>query len=65
SGERIPIVPETQRARYRELIQAHIARLDRLFTEERIDYTMLDTSKPLDHALFRYLSNRERLSRVR
>ncbi|MGH7506801.1 MAG: DUF58 domain-containing protein, partial [Longimicrobiales bacterium] len=26
SGERIPIVPETQRARYRELIQAHIAR---------------------------------------
>ena len=33
--------------------------------EKGIDYELLDTSKPLDDALFRYLSNRERLSRVR
>jgi uncharacterized protein (DUF58 family) len=65
SGERIPIVPETQRARYRELIQSHVADLERRFTEQQIDYSLLNTSIPLDHALFHYLSKREKLSRVR
>ena len=31
----------------------------------RIDYKMLDTSQPLDHALFTYLSVRERLMKAR
>ena len=31
----------------------------------RIDYTLINTSAPLDHALFSYLSSRERLARVR
>jgi hypothetical protein len=39
--------------------------LERLFTGSRIDYTMLDTSQPLDYALFRYLSSREKMARVR
>jgi hypothetical protein len=39
--------------------------VQRLFTGSRIDYTVLDPSKPLDYALFRYLSSREKLSRVR
>ncbi len=65
TGERIPVVPETMRSRYRQLIDAHIATLARRFTEERIDYSLFDTGTPLDYALFRYLSDRERLSRVR
>ncbi len=65
SGERIPVVPETQRARYRELVQNHIARLNKLFTDNRIDYHLFDTSTPLDYALFTYLSSRERLQRTR
>lgn len=65
SGERIPIVPETQRARYRELIQNHVSALNKHFTDARIDYALFDTSTPLDFALFTYLSNRERLSRTR
>jgi uncharacterized protein (DUF58 family) len=65
SGEKIPIVPETQRARYRELVRSHIATLARMFTEERIDYAMFQTDQPLDYALFNYLSQREKLSRVR
>ncbi|MEJ2502721.1 MAG: DUF58 domain-containing protein, partial [Gemmatimonadota bacterium] len=65
SGARIPVVPNTMRARYRELIDAHIQALSRGFSEERIDYALLDTATPLDYALFEYLSNRERLSRVR
>ena len=41
------------------------AALERLFTDSRIDYALFDTSVPLDLALFRYLSTRERLRRVR
>lgn len=65
TGERIPIVPETQRQRYRELIQNHVAELSRRFTQMRADYALFDTATPLDYALFTYLSNRERMSRVR
>jgi uncharacterized protein (DUF58 family) len=65
SGEKIPIVPETQRERYRELVQNHVATLSRMFTEEQIDYAMVSTTTPLDYALFNYLSQREKLSRVR
>jgi len=50
---------------YREVVRAHTAELERRFTAHGIDYTLLNTSKPLDHALFRYLTLREKLSRVR
>jgi uncharacterized protein (DUF58 family) len=65
TDQRIPVVPETMRARYRQLIDSHIAKLARRFAEEHIDYSMFDTGTPLDYALFRYLADRERLSRVR
>lgn len=65
SGERIPVVPERQRETYLELIGQHTAELARLLTENRIDYFLLNTSNPLDHALFSYLTLREKLSRVR
>jgi hypothetical protein len=65
SGDQIPIVPDALADQYKALVQAHIEALRERFSANRIDYTMLDTSKPLDHALFSYLSTRERLSRVR
>jgi uncharacterized protein (DUF58 family) len=65
SGERIPVVPDQVRSRYQDLISEHIRSLSRLLGENRIDYTLFDTSKPLDHALFSYLSRRERLVRLR
>jgi uncharacterized protein (DUF58 family) len=65
SGEQVPVVPESLRAEYRQMIQAHIAALTTKFSEHRIDYTLLNTSEPLDRALFSYLSSRERLLRVR
>jgi hypothetical protein len=42
-----------------------VAELERRISAERMDYLLLDTSKPLDHALFRYLTIRERRARVR
>jgi uncharacterized protein (DUF58 family) len=65
TGERIPIVPLTQRAKYNELVLAHIAELGRLFSHDQIDYALFDTNTPLDYALFHYLSNRVRLMKTR
>ncbi len=65
SGEQIPVVPESLVKEYRAMMQAHIAALTTKFSEHRIDYTVLDTSEPLDRAMFSYLSARERLMRVR
>jgi uncharacterized protein (DUF58 family) len=65
SGEQIPIVPEALAGKYRELVQAHISGLTERFSANRIDYTLVNTSAPLDHALFSYLSTRERLMRTR
>lgn len=65
TGERLPVVPGSMRARYRAMIDEHIAALTRRFAENRVDYAMFDTGIPLDHALFAFLSSRERLSRVR
>jgi uncharacterized protein (DUF58 family) len=65
TGERIPIVPQTQRAKYNELVLAHIAELGRLFSRDQIDYALFDTGTPLDYALFHYLSNRLRLLKSR
>ena len=65
SGDEMPVVPDRFAEQYRQLVQEHIAALRTTCTEARIDYMLLDTSKPLDEALFNYLGNRERLMRVR
>ncbi|MEO8482825.1 MAG: DUF58 domain-containing protein [Acidobacteriota bacterium] len=65
SGEEVPVVPEGFADQYRKLMQEHISALRTKCTDARIDYVLLDTSKPLDEALFHYLGNRERLMRVR
>ncbi|GMV22040.1 MAG: hypothetical protein AMXMBFR57_19890 [Acidimicrobiia bacterium] len=65
TGEEIPVVPESLLKQYRELIQGHINALRTRFSEIRVDYTLVDTSRPLDDALFSYLAHRERTMRVR
>jgi uncharacterized protein (DUF58 family) len=65
SGDQLPVVPEALRDQYVALVRAHIDALTARFSEARVDYTLVDTSQPLDHALFKYLSSREKLMRVR
>ena len=60
TGETMEIVPEAVAARYRRLLQEHITALGQQFRSSRIDYQLLDTGKPLDYALFTYLSARQR-----
>ena len=65
SGEQLPVVPDALRKQYRELIREHIAALTTKSAEQRVDYNLLNTTVPLDFALFNYMSIRDRLSRTR
>ena len=65
SGEQLPIVPDALAEQYRTLVREHVAALQERFSANRMDYSLVNTSSPLDHALFTYLSTRERLTRVR
>jgi uncharacterized protein (DUF58 family) len=65
SGEQLPVVPDALREQYRSMIREHIATLTTKSAEQRVDYNMLNTSVPLDYALFNYMSIRDRLSRTR
>jgi hypothetical protein len=65
SGEQIPVVPSGMADEYRKLIQEHIAALTARFSQNRVDYSLINTATPLDYALFKYLSARQRLSRIR
>ena len=65
SGDQLPVVPDSFGDQYRELIHGHVSALGTKFSEQRIDYTLLNTAEPLDRALFSYLSSREKLMRVR
>ena len=65
SGDQIPIVPTKLAADYRELVKAHIDTLASKAAQQPVDYMLLNTNMPLDFALFRFLSMRQRLSRTR
>ena len=65
TGEQIPVIPNRHRDDYTRLVSEHVKRLERRFTDHRVDYVLLDTSKPLDLALFQYLLAREHRTRTR
>ena len=65
TGEQIPVIPGKLKADYLSMVDAHLKTLEKRFKDNRIDYTLLDTSKPLDMALFQYLLAREKMSRKR
>jgi uncharacterized protein (DUF58 family) len=65
TGESVPVIPDYLREEYRNLVQQHIRKLTRSLGDNQIDYCLLDTSMPLDYALFHYLASRERMTRTR
>jgi uncharacterized protein (DUF58 family) len=65
TGEDLPVIPEKLREGYRDLVSAHTAELRERFASGRVDYALLDTSKPLDQALFRFLLHREKKRKAR
>jgi uncharacterized protein (DUF58 family) len=65
SEEELPLIPGKIREDYKGLLGAHVAELSDRFTAGQVDYAMLDTSKPLDYALFHLLLHREKRRRIR
>ena len=62
---KVPVVPDKLRDQYRALIQEHIQAISQLCNQNRIDYAFLNTKVPLDHALFKYLAMRHKLTKMR
>ena len=65
SGDQLPVVPDAFAEQYRAMIKAHIDELSSRASAHRMDYMLLQTSMPLDFALFHYLSIRDRRTRTR
>ena len=55
------VIPDYVREEYRRVLKDQIAYYERECRKDRMDYALLDTSQPLDHALFTYLLRREQL----
>ena len=54
----MPVLPDVLAGGYRERIAAHVEGLRRCFAANRVDYEFVTTDKPLDFALFSFLSRR-------
>lgn len=55
------VLPEYMRSQYRILLGKQIEENERECRKDRIDFSLIDTSTPLDSALFSYLVRREQL----
>jgi uncharacterized protein (DUF58 family) len=65
TGTRLPIRPDELRPRYQRLLSAHREELARRLAASGVDYTAIETDRPLDHALYAYLDHRLARSRIR
>jgi len=61
TGEEMHVVPEFLRQEYLKLIRSQIAAFESECQKDRMDYALVDTSQPLDQALFTYLARRSQL----
>ena len=61
--ELLPIKPEKLADAYRSQVREHIEELGRLFRKHRVDHVLVNTSEPLDQALYAYLLLRQKLAR--
>jgi len=55
------IIPEYVRQRYLADLKNQIEEYERECRKDRMDFALIETSVPLDHALFRYLARRQQL----
>ncbi len=55
------VIPDYVRAGYRQVLNKQIAEYEKECLKDRMDFLLIDTSQPLDSALFSYLVRREQL----
>jgi len=59
--EEMHVIPDFLRREYLKLIREAIAAFEMECQKDRMDYMLIDTSQPLDQALFTYLARRSQL----
>ena len=57
---KLHVIPEYLRKQYLNILSDHMERIRKELSGTRIDYCLMDTSKPLDKGLFTYLAARSR-----
>lgn len=65
TGQVLPVSPEKLAGAYRKRIGRHVAALREHFGRHGVDHVLLNTSEPLDRALYAYLVFRQKATRVR
>jgi uncharacterized protein (DUF58 family) len=55
------VIPDYIRQEYRRILKNQIAEYEKECRKDRMDFSLIDTSQPLDSALFAYLVRREQL----
>lgn len=61
----LPLAPEKLAGEYRKRVRGHIETLRELLGRHGVDYVLLDTSEPLDRALYAYLAFRHKRTTLR
>ena len=59
SGTRVPVSPPKMRERYLAAMSEHVTRMRAVLGGNRVDYSLIETSQPLDRVLLEYLLRRE------
>jgi uncharacterized protein (DUF58 family) len=57
---KLHLIPEYLRKQYLSILSEHMERIRKELSGNRIDYCLMDTSKPLDMGLFTYLAARSK-----
>jgi uncharacterized protein (DUF58 family) len=55
------VIPDYIRQEYRRILNSQIAQYEKECRKDRMDFLLIDTSQPLDSALFSYLVRRQQL----
>jgi hypothetical protein len=61
TGVEMHVIPDYLRKEYCNLIQNQAAEYEKECRKDRMDFSLIETSQPLDSALFSYLVRREQL----
>jgi uncharacterized protein (DUF58 family) len=61
TGAEMHVIPDYIRQEYRRLIKNQAVEYEKECRKDRMDFSFIDTSQPLDSALFSYLVRREQL----
>jgi len=60
TSKKLHVIPEYLRTQYLTILNEHMEKIRKALAGSRIDYCLMDTSKPLDQGLFTYLAARSK-----